>query len=433
MRASKTAPDTLAVSGGDQAGRRRRDVTTIESRNSGASARSDADLALRALLARPHKARDATVHLPLVARQLRWRARNGSGDPNRDELILRGLIEGVIQSHNRRAGDTLTAYLGNPNLYDLAETVRELVEEGRALPAGPGPRLGASPGSASHAPEDVAARRVKWVATKPRVTKTMRFGDLVSAPAGRGGTASDHLYNLLPLTRNHAMSALAPARGAPRSEEARAQAWKDKVHEVYSGHVNGVIELPPAQARNFGWAVSLREQVPQDDEGGARTRRPRRARPGKSFDDLLKDVAEGRSGGGGGGGAGLDEGDEAPEVARMQSVLGGLRAIQYIASKLDQGGDVDRLAVLRAAAANVTKLAERAVGAAAGSAEAQRADHVTATRNSIVWGAVQQAALDRAKPGRAAQVRDAAAGMARSAGGTPEPRSAWRLLEADVV
>lgn len=443
------------VTGGDQAGRRRRDLTTIVSRSPAASpASQDAAAAYRALCARAEGrdlGRHDEVDLQLVARQLRWHAARGSGAArSHSERVLLLLVERAMQNAGPRAGsarDALAHYLGNPTLFDVGRTVKSLIEEGRGIPGGEDDAApaAASPGSASHNPADLAARRTKWVAAMPRVAKTLRFNDLIRLDAGGAdGPVGEMLYDVLPLTLNHAAAALAPDRGAPRSAKARAEAWRKKVREVYVGHVNGRIEFPREQARSFGWAVALREEIPRNAEAEAQARRRRRARPGKDFDDLLNDVVEGRGGGGGGGGGGGlrrtlllddDEDDEGggedlatSEVSRMQAVLGGLRALQHIIKNL--GDDGERLPVLRAATDNVAKLAEKAVVAASGDGrDAARADYVSEARDNIVWGAVQQAAYDGAGPARKAEVRRAAADMADAAGGMPRPREAWRLLD----
>lgn len=119
----------------------------------------------------------------------------------------------------------------------------------------------------------------------------------------------------------------------------------------------------------------------------------------------------------------------------MQSLLGGVKALQYLSARLDLGAASaeDVAGVLAAAIKSVTKLAEQAVRATApGDDAAVRADHVLGTRNNVVWDAVQVVAADRAGPGRESAVRRAVEGIARSAHGTPEPAAALRLLDAAV-
>lgn len=424
------------LAGGDQAGRRRKDVTTVVSRDPGGSTFDQARGAFHVLRRAPHRPRHPGVDLAVVARQLRWRARHGTQPVPRWELVLAGVAERALRQESGRARDTLTALIGNPQMHEMAEVVEGWVEEAGSAPA----PVGASPGSASHDPADLAARRTKWVASKPRVAKTMRLGGQAA------GDDSAYLYHLLPLAMDDAAAALSPGRAHPRGDAARRRAWRDKVHEVYSGHVNGRVELPRGKEHNFGWAVSLRELVPAEgDDGPAR---PRRARPTEDFEDLLKNVVAGRgrsragargsdgdsdSGSGRGRGDGGGSGDgsrggaaEPPEVRRMQVVLGGLRALRDIARGVDE--DAARMPVMHAAVRAVVQLAEGAITAASGGPGARRAESVTTSQNSVFLSALQQAASSAAGA-RPEDVRRRAEAARRTGGARPSAAAAWAIFD----
>lgn len=383
------------LAGGARNGRPRRDYVKIISRYEG-----DAPEGLVAATRRVvdelddsylEDARQYTVDLDVLQRQLELWQTYDLDEANEERIsLLLGLVKGPTSPKVLR----FLALVGRKGI-DVVDEVSNLAYDGVGYAA--------SPGARPH--EDRIGRPTKWVATKPRVSKTL---DIAPLPEN-----TVPLKRILPLTMDAAINVFDIVWNNRKDEEFTPsrfeRVWEDQVHKTYTGNVNGEIEFPGKGITNFGWMVSLRERVPKDDPA-TRPKKPRLN--GKLLKDL-KDVREPD--------VAADENLNDADQFRFAFLLGAFKGVEEIARKVKQ--NPQRLPVLLDALAKLGKFIKNA---ADGADVPSTAKTVASTQVALVAHAMHDV-VEVSDPTREQRAR--AADMFRASGTRAAPSGAWSLVD----